>query len=136
MASESSDLTAAIELPEFPRRAEFETLEEFQENAEKYYEENGLRPPEDFSEEEKKSIVEECTVELYSPTMLAEKYNVNVTAIRGWIKSAGKTLPQKYKFNATGTGKSSTSGTKPFTPSSTQSMSPSMSPALDPNAPK
>ena len=64
--------------------------------------------------------------------MLAEKYNVNVTAIRGWIKAAGKQLPQKYKFNATGTGKSSTSGNKPPTPSSAQSMSP----ALDSNAPK
>ena len=64
--------------------------------------------------------------------MLAEKYNVNVTAIRGWIKSAGKQLPQKYKFNATGTGKSLISGPKSPNPLSTQSMLP----ALDPNAPK
>ena len=83
---------------------------------------------EDFTEDEKAAIVDECTVEMYSPTLLAEKYNINVTSIRGWIKSAGKTLPQKYKFNAT---KQQTN--KPPTPSSAQSMSPAVN---DPNAPK
>lgn len=64
---------------------------------------------------------------LYSPTMLAEKYNVNVTSIRGWIKAAGKTLPQKYKFNAT---KQQTK------PQNAPSPANSMSPAVDTNAPK
>ena len=86
------------------------------------------RQAKDFTEAEKAAIVDECTVEMYSPTLLAEKYNINVTSIRGWIKSAGKTLPQKYKFNAT---KQQTN--KPPTPSSAQSMSPAVN---DPNAPK
>lgn len=59
------------------------------------------RQPKNFTEAEKLAIVDECTVELYSPILLAEKYNISVTSIRGWIKAAGKTLPQKYKFNAT-----------------------------------
>ena len=58
----------------------------------------------DFTEDEKMAIVDECTVEMYSPTLLAEKYNINVTLIRGWVKAAGKTLPQKYKFNGTKVG--------------------------------
>ena len=72
----------------------------------------------DFTEAEKAAIVDECTVEMYSPTLLAEKYNINVTSIRGWIKSAGKSLPQKYKFNST------KKQTKPSMPSSAQSMLP------------
>ena len=59
------------------------------------------RQAKDFTEAEKAAIVYECTVELCSPILLAEKCNVNITSIRGWIKAAGKTLPQKYKFNAT-----------------------------------
>ena len=78
------------------------------------------RQAKDFTEAEKAAIVDECTVEMYSPTLLAEKYNINVTSIRGWIKSAGKTLPQKYKFNAS----SYKQQTKPPMPSSAQSMSP------------
>ena len=65
----------------------------------------------DFTEDEKMAIVDECTVEMYSPTLLAEKYNINVTFIRGWVKAAGKTLPQKYKLNGTKVG------TKPLTSS-------------------
>jgi len=92
MASESSDLTAAIELPEFPRRAEFETLEEFQENAKKYYQENGLRPPEDFSDEEKKSIVEECTVNLIDPKIVGQKHNTTAHAVRRFVHDKGLKL--------------------------------------------
>ena len=86
------------------------------------------RAAREFSEDEKQKIINECIDDLYSPTVLSEKYNVNVTAIRGWIKNSGRPLPQKYKFLSS---KSST-GTKPPTPSSVQAMSP----AVDPNAPK
>ena len=84
------------------------------------------RAAREFSEDEKQKIINECIDDLYSPTVLSEKYNVNVTAIRGWIKNSGRPLPQKYKFL------SSKTSTKPPTPSSAQAMSPS----LDPNAPK
>merc|ERR1712008_280279 len=58
------------------------------------------KPDKDFTEAERAAIVDECTVELYSPILLAEKYNINVTLIRGWVKAAGKNLPQKYMYNA------------------------------------
>ena len=60
---------------------------------------DGKRSAHAISPDERKAIVEECTVDLVSPVMLSHKYNVTVTAIRGWVKAAGKTLPQKYKFN-------------------------------------
>ena len=52
------------------------------------------------TEAEVAAIVDECTVELYSPTFLAEKYNITVASIRRWVKEAGKFLPQKYMYNA------------------------------------
>merc|ERR1712008_324691 len=51
----------------------------------------------DFSTDEKNAIINECTVDLVSPTVLARKYNVNVTYIRGWVKHSGKKLPESYK---------------------------------------
>ena len=60
------------------------------------------RQAKDFTEDEKAAIVDECTVELYSPTLLAEKYNIDYHEIRRWVKEAGKFLPQKYMYNATG----------------------------------
>jgi hypothetical protein len=32
-----------------------------------------------------------------SPALLGEKYNINVTQIRAWVKNAGHKLPSKYK---------------------------------------
>ena len=78
MASET-DLKSESELPEFPKRADFDTLEEYQESQKKYYETHGLRKSEDFSEDEKKAIVEECTVNLVDPKVLAKKYHTTVT---------------------------------------------------------
>ena len=59
------------------------------------------RQAKDFTEDEKAAIVDKCTVELYSPTLLAEKYDIHVAEIRRWVKAAGKFLPQKYIHNAT-----------------------------------
>ena len=55
----------------------------------------------DFSKEERRTIVEECTEKFVSPTVLAQRFGVNVTAIRDWVKNAGKKLPAKYKVTST-----------------------------------
>ena len=49
----------------------------------------------DFSKEERRTIVEECTEKFVSPTVLAQRFGVNVTTIRDWVKSAGKKLPPR-----------------------------------------
>jgi hypothetical protein len=54
----------------------------------------------DFSADERTKIVSECVDELISPAELALRYNVNVTAIRSWVKASGKTLPSRYKVTS------------------------------------
>ena len=68
------------------------------------------RSAKDFSPEERKAIVDECTEKFVSPAVLAQKYNVNVTAIRDWVKNAGKKLPQKYTVTSTKDSKPNNSG--------------------------
>lgn len=62
------------------------------------------RTAKDFTPEEVEKIVHECTVELVSPAVLAGKYQVNVTAIRDWVKKADKKLPSKYSVTSSKEG--------------------------------
>lgn len=62
------------------------------------------RTAKDFTHEEKELIIKECTEDLVSPSVLATKYNVSVTAIRDWVKTAGKVLPNKYKITSSKDG--------------------------------
>ena len=50
--------------------------------------------------EKRKAIVAQVTEEFISPTKLAEKHGISVSAIRGWVKTAGKKLPLRYKTTA------------------------------------
>jgi len=92
MASESSDLSVESQLQNFPLRSECTSLEEFQEKTKKCYEQYGLRLPTDFSEDEKKAIVEDCTVKLIDPKVLSKKYNTAVFAIRHFAYEKGLKL--------------------------------------------
>ena len=47
--------------------------------------------------EERRAIVAKVTEELISPTQLAQIHGISISAIRGWVKSAGKNLPSRYK---------------------------------------
>lgn len=67
----------------------------------------------DFTEEERKVIIDKVTEELISPAELAKLYNVNVAAIRGWVKASGKKLPQKYNVTSTGTNVKAATATTP-----------------------
>ena len=51
------------------------------------------RLPDSFSEDEKRAIVEECTVNLIEPRVLSEKYNTTVFAIRHFVYEKGMKLP-------------------------------------------
>ena len=51
----------------------------------KHYEENGLRLPEDFTEDEKKSIIEDNCVNLIGPKRLSQKYKTSIFAIRKFV---------------------------------------------------
>ena len=49
---------------------------------------------------EREAIVAQVTEELISPTELAQRHGISVAAIRGWVKTAGKKLPSRYKTTA------------------------------------
>ena len=51
----------------------------------------------DFSKNERDAIVAKVTEELISPTELSQIHGVSISAIRGWVKTAGKKLPSRYK---------------------------------------
>merc|ERR1712062_456612 len=79
-------------LPVFPKRPHFASQEEFEEKTKEFYEELGLRSPLDFTEEEKNTIVEDCTVKFIDPKVLSEKYNTSVVAIRTFVHDKGMKL--------------------------------------------
>merc|ERR1711874_296036 len=49
----------------------------------------GLRHNSDFSEDEKKAIIEECCVNMIGPTELSKKYNTLHTVISCFVRDAG-----------------------------------------------
>ena len=51
----------------------------------------------DFSKNERDAIVAKVTEELISPTELSQRTGVSISAIRKWVKDAGKNLPYRYK---------------------------------------
>lgn len=86
----SSD--ASTRLPDFPRRTDDMAEEEYQILIKKYYEENGLRLPEDFTEDEKKAIIEDNSVNLIGPKKLSQKYKTSIFAIRRFVQEKGLNL--------------------------------------------
>ena len=78
-----------IDHPDYPKRTDGMSKEEHQDLIEKYFKLKGLRHFKDFSDEEKKTIVEENTSKFIGPTFLSEKYNTMTFVIRNFIHVAG-----------------------------------------------
>ena len=60
-------------------------------------EESLNKPAKDYSQNERDAIVAKVTEELISPTELSQRTGVSISAIRKWVKDAGKNLPSRYK---------------------------------------
>ena len=76
----------------FPKRFDFKSEEEFQEGIDNYYKENGLKKEDDFSDDEKKSVVEDCTVNLIGPKVLSQKYKTTIFVIRRIVSKTGLSI--------------------------------------------
>ena len=76
----------------FPKRFDFKSEEEFQEGIDNYYKENGLKKQDDFSDDEKKSVVEDCTVNLIGPKVLSQKYKTTIFVIRRIVSKTGLSI--------------------------------------------
>ena len=66
--------------------------EDYQILIKKYYQENGLRLPEEFTEDEKKAIIEDNSVNLIGPKKLSIKYKTSIFAIRRFVHERGLNL--------------------------------------------
>jgi len=72
-----------------PKKTDDQTKEEHQEEIKKFFKEKGLKHFDDFTEDEKKAIVEENTSKLIGPTKLAQMYNTMTFVIRNFVHKAG-----------------------------------------------
>ena len=86
---DSENVLNAPQHPDFPKRKDFDDDEEFKESVDKYYQENDLRNPKDFTDEEKKTIVEDITVNSIAPQVLTEKYKTTIFALRHFVHEKG-----------------------------------------------
>ena len=60
---------------DYPKKDEFESKEEYNNAVKKHFKLKGLNHRDDFSENEKKTIVEDCTIRLMGTKLLSQKYN-------------------------------------------------------------
>ena len=74
---------------EKPEKTENMSQEEYQKVLKNYFNQNNLKHRDDFSVEEKKEIVRECTVNLIGPKKLSEKYKTIPSVIARIVKKAG-----------------------------------------------
>ena len=76
----------------FPKRFDFKSEEEFQESVDNYYKENGLKQQNDFSDDEKRAVIEDCTVNLIGPKVLSQKYKTTIFVIRRIVSKTGLSI--------------------------------------------
>ena len=74
---------------EKPEKTDNMSQEEYQKVLKNYFNQNNLKHRDDFSVEEKKEIVRECTVNLIGPKKLSEKYKTIASVIARIVKKAG-----------------------------------------------
>ena len=84
--------------PDFPKKSKNVSNEEYEKKIEEYYENYGLRQQRDFSEDEKKSVIEDSTIELIGPRALSKKYNTSTFVIRRIVLEKGLTLAPGSSF--------------------------------------
>ena len=84
--------------PDFPKKSKNVSNEEYERRIEEYYGNYGLRQQKDFSEDEKKSVIDDSTIELIGPRALSKKYNTSTFVIRRIVLEAGLALAPGSNF--------------------------------------
>merc|ERR1711935_570921 len=75
--------------PDYPKRTEDMSIWEFQDEIKKYFQLKDLKHTDDFSDDEKNAIIEDCTVKMIGPKALSKKHNTMVYVIRAFVSSKG-----------------------------------------------
>ena len=75
--------------PDYPQKTDDISKEDYHVAVKDYFKLKGLKHDDDFSDDEKKIIVEECSVKLIGPRVLSQKYNTMHYIINHFVKEAG-----------------------------------------------
>merc|ERR1712008_308760 len=88
------------EYPDYPERPEDLSKTEYDEQVKQYFQLKGLKYHEDFTEDEKEAIVEDCTVNLIGPKAMSQKHNTMAYVIKCFVQAAGKSIAPDdlYKY--------------------------------------
>ena len=78
--------------PDYPERTEGLEKFEYDEMVKQYFQQKGLKHSDDFTEEEKESIVEDCTVNLMGAQVVSQKHNTMTYVIKCIVQAAGKSI--------------------------------------------
>ena len=77
------------EYPDYPQKSEDMSDEDYHDAIKEYFKLKGLKHHDDFNEDDKKSIIEDCTVNLIGPKALSLKHNTMVYVIRCFVRAEG-----------------------------------------------
>ena len=75
--------------PDYPKRTDDMSKEDYVEAVKDYFKLKGLKHFQDFSEDEKKAIVEDNTIHLIGPKALCEKYKTMPFVVTSSVRAAG-----------------------------------------------
>ena len=102
---ESLELTDSSSYPDYrryidyPRKSEYSSTEDFEEALKTFYKDKGLKHFDEFSEDEKKEIVEDCVMNLIGPKTLCQKHNTLTHVICTFVREKGYQVPPEDLSN-------------------------------------
>merc|ERR1712083_814747 len=70
------------------------TKSEYQEAEKKFFEAKGFKYTSDFSDDEKKAIVDDCTINLMGSIAVSEKYNTMVHIVTRLVRLKGLSISE------------------------------------------
>ena len=81
-------LRKSSDYPDYPKRTDFGHKEAHLKAIKDFFELKGLKHNDDFSDDEKKAVIDDNTVRLMGPTVLSKKYNTMVHVICNLLEDA------------------------------------------------
>ena len=97
--SSSKNMYSASSYTHYPKKLEFSSLENFNKAVKTFFEVKGFKHIDDFSEEEKKEIVEDCVMNLIGPKTLSQKHNTLTHVICTFVREKGYQVPPEDLSN-------------------------------------
>jgi len=78
-----------IEFADFPKKTDFTTKEEFDQAVKNYFKLKGLKHIDEFSDDEKREVCQDNSVNMIGPVKLSQKHKTMVSVIRKIIDQGG-----------------------------------------------